>query len=59
MNPAIEHKDAMHHIVDYRSNATVRQATPEEWILSVQQARRDGGAGVITVADYDRPVYVD
>lgn len=36
-------------LVDYRTNETIRAATTEEQEESREQAKRDGGAGVISV----------
>ena len=47
------------NLTDYRTGETVREATDEEREASVEAARQDGGAGVITVPDHDGPVYVE
>jgi hypothetical protein len=36
-------------LVNYQTNETIRAATREEMIRSIEQAKRDGGAGVISV----------
>ena len=36
-------------LVNYQTNETIRAATHEEMTRSVEQAKRDGGAGVIEV----------
>lgn len=43
-------------VIDYRTGEDIRAATREEWERSVAQARKDGGAGVVTVDG--RPCYV-
>lgn len=37
----------------------MRNATQEEVAASIEAAKMDGGAGVITVCDFDFPVYVE
>lgn len=36
-------------LCDYETGETIREATPQEMSDSIAQAKRDGGAGVISV----------
>lgn len=49
----------MTYVYDYQTGAEIREATSEELAMSVEQATRDGGAGVICLPDMGgRLVYV-
>lgn len=46
-------------LMDYNTAEVIRPATHDELVASAEAAKRDGGAGVINVADQgDRPCYV-
>jgi len=46
-------------LMDYRTGATIRDATAAELADSIERAAFDSGAGVIEVSDHTGPVYVE